>query len=241
MRKFLRSLTLTEWLIWGISVVSITVGFFVFKNHQYHYLVGSLIGISSLVLISKGNPFGQMLCLVFSAFYGVISYSFRYYGEMITYIGMSAPLAVVAVISWLRNPYRGNKNEVRVNRLSKCEWVIFSFVSVAVTVAFFFILRALHTANLWISTVSVLTSFIASYLTARRSRFYAIGYATNDVVLIVLWCLASVQDTTYLPMVICFTAFLALDIYGFINWSRISRRQQRIDAEQAPDNQESNA
>lgn len=225
MKKFFKSITLAEWLIWSLGVVAITVCFFVFGNTQYLYLVGALIGVTALLFVSKGNPVGQLLTVVFSVFYGIVSFSFRYYGEMITYLGMSAPIAVWALVSWLKNPYRGNRSEVKVNTLSRKERLLFGAAALVITVAFYFILRALHTNNLIISTVSVFTSFVAAYLTARRSRFYAIGYALNDLVLIVLWSMASYSDFTYLPMVICFVCFFVLDIYGFVNWSRMKKRQ----------------
>ena len=225
MKKFLKSVTITEWLIWGLSVAAITVLFFAFENTQYLYLAASLLGATALILVSKGNPIGQLLTVAFSVFYGIISYSFRYYGEMITYLGMSAPIAVWALVSWLKNPYRGNRSEVRVNRLSRTEWCAFLLVSAAVTAIIYFILRALDTANLLLSTLSVLTSFTAAYLTARRSRFYAIAYALNDLVLIALWSLASYRDISYLPMVVCFVSFFFFFFYGFINWSRMTRRQ----------------
>lgn len=226
MKRFLKSVTIAEWLIWGISVISIIVCFFVFKNTQYLYLVGSLIGATALIFVSKGNPIGQFLTIVFSVFYGIISYSFQYYGEMITYLGMSAPIALWALISWLKNPYKGNKSEVKVNSLSKKEWCLFLTSAVAITVAFFFMLQALNTSNLIISTVSVFTSFLAAYLMARRSRFYAIFYGLNDIVLIVMWSMASYENITYLPMVICFVAFLVTDSYGFINWTIMKKKQK---------------
>lgn len=236
MKKFIKSIKPIEWAIWSVSAAAIIVCFFVFRNTQYHYLIGALIGVTSLIFVSKGNPAGQVLTVVFSVFYGVISYSCRYYGEMITYLAMTAPMAVVALVSWLRNPYKGDKSEVEVNSLSVREWCLFSALSVAVTVAFYFILRALDTANLIVSTVSVFSSFAASYLTARRSRFYAVGYAANDVVLIVMWIMQTVSDLSYLPMIVCFAAFLVLDVYGFVNWSRMLRRQN--DAPQESENAE---
>ena len=94
-----------------------------------------------------------------------------------------------------------------------------------VTVSFYFILGALGNANLPVSTLSVATSFLASALTFLRSPYYAIAYAANDVVLIVLWIAAAMQDISSLPMVACFLAFLLNDLYGFINWRRMERRQ----------------
>ncbi len=226
-------MTIAEWLIWSIGIASVTVCFFVFKNTRYLYLIGALIGVTALIFVSKGHPAGQLLTIVFSIFYGIAAYSFNYYGEMITYLGMSAPIALWALISWLKNPYHGNRSEVKVNSLSKREWCLFFVAAVAVTVAFFFVLRALNTANLIVSTVSVFTSFAAAYLTARRSRFYAIGYALNDVVLIVMWSMASYEDISYLPMSICFAAFFVADGYGFIHWTIMKKRQHAEETEKA--------
>jgi len=90
-----------------------------------------------------------------------------------------------------------------------------------VTSVFYFILKALNTANLIFSTISVTTSFIASYLTYLRSPYYALAYAANDIVLIALWLLASIKDSSYVPMVFCFIMFLINDIYGYINWKKM--------------------
>lgn len=95
----------------------------------------------------------------------------------------------------------------------------------AVTAVFYFILAYFHTANLAPSTVSVTTSFLAVYLTFRRSPWFALAYAANDLVLIVLWTLASASDARYISVVACFAAFLANDIYGYINWQRMKLRQ----------------
>ena len=168
-----------------------------------------------------------MLMIIFSVLYGIISYTFAYYGEMITYLGMTMPMAIFALVSWLRNPFKGNRTEVKVNsHISKME-VIFMWLSTeVVTVVFYYILKYFHTANLIPSTLSVATSFVAAYLTFRRSPYFALAYAANDIVLIVLWVLASMHDNSYISVVVCFVAFLANDIYGFVNWRRIARRQR---------------
>ena len=139
---------------------------------------------------------------------------------------MTAPIAVASVVTWLKNPYKDKKNEVTVNRLSAREYALILALGVAVTVAFYFILRALDTANLVVSTVSVLTSFVAVWLTMRRSALYALAYAMNDVVLIVLWTFAALESVEYVSMVVCFVVFFANDLYGFFNWRRLRKRQQ---------------
>lgn len=92
------------------------------------------------------------------------------------------------------------------------------------------LLSYLGTTNIVISTVSVFTSFAAAYLTFRRSEFFSAAYAANDIVLIVMWILASLSDSSYISVVICFAAFLANDIYGFISWRSMRLRQSRSTA-----------
>lgn len=225
-KSVLAYFTKGEIALWCISASLIVISFFVFDRENYLTLTASLIGVTSLIFNAKGNPFGQFLMIIFSVLYGIISFTFAYYGEMITYLGMTAPMAVFALISWLKNPYNGNKAEVKINRLKLKETIFMIFLTAVVTMIFYFILAAFHTANLIPSTLSVTTSFIAVYLTFRRSAFYAIAYAANDIVLIILWILAALSDISYLSVVICFVMFLANDIYGFINWSKIRKRQE---------------
>ena len=215
-----------EILLWCISVTLIVVSFLLFDRENYLTLIASFIGVTSLIFNAKGNPFGQFLMVIFSILYGVISFTFAYYGEMITYLGMTAPMAVVALISWLGNPYNGNKAEVKVNRLKTKEIIFMMILTATITLVFYYILKHFYTANVIPSMISVTTSFLAVYLTFRRSAFYAIGYAANDIVLIILWVLATISDISYLSVAICFVMFLVNDIYGFINWSRMQKRQE---------------
>lgn len=204
----------------------ILISFLIFDKEDYLVLIASIIGATFLIFNAKGNPIGHFLTIVFSLLYGIISYGFSYYGEMITYLGMTMPMAFVALVSWLKNPYKNNRAEVKTNIISKMEIVFMLFLSILVTIIFYFILEFFHTANLIPSTISVLTSFLAAYLTFRRSPYFALAYATNDLVLIVLWLLASIEDKTYLSVVICFVVFLVNDLYGFVNWKKIEKRQK---------------
>lgn len=221
-----RYFTNGEIALWAGSELMIILSFFMFDRGDYLKLMASFIGISALIFVAKGNPIGQLLTIIFSLLYGIISFSFSYYGEMFTYLGMTMPMAILSLVSWLKNPYKGNKAEVEVNRLKRAEYLFMTILTMLVTVMFYFILGYFNTANMIPSTLSVTTSFLAVYLTFRRSPYYAIGYAANDILLIILWILASMQDISYISVVVCFAAFFINDIYGFINWKKMEKRQQ---------------
>lgn len=218
--------TTGEIVLWCISIALIITSFFIFYGRNYLILAASLIGVTSLIFNAKGNPFGQLLMIIFSILYGIISFTFAYYGEMITYLGMTAPMAVFALFSWLKNPYNGNKSEVKINHIKMKEIIFMVILTSIITIVFYYILKNFNTSNLIPSTVSVATSFMAVYLTFRRSEFYAVAYAANDIVLIVLWVLATISDISYMSVIICFAVFLINDIYGFINWLRMKKNQE---------------
>lgn len=217
--------TMGEKLLWGGSVTLILAAFFVFDRVNYLNLAASLVGVTSLIFAAKANPVGQALMIIFSLLYGIISFGFSYYGEMITYLGMTMPMSVFSLVSWLKNPFNGKRNEVRVNRIHRKEVLMMCVLAAVVTAGFYFILKAFGTANLRLSTLSVTTSFVAVYLTFRRSPFYAAGYAANDVVLIILWILAARENSGYISVAVCFGAFLVNDLYGLISWKKIEKRQ----------------
>lgn len=136
-------------------------------------------------------------------------------------------IGVTSLIAWLRHPYDGNSAEVRIHHIRKSELIFMCISAIAVTIVFYFILSYFNTANIAPSTLSVTTSYVAVYLTFKRSPYYAIGYAANDIVLIILWSIAAVTNIEYVSVIVCFAAFLANDIYGFINWRKIGRRQAK--------------
>ena len=215
----------TELALWAASVAAILASLAVFGGGGVLTAAASVIGVTSLMLNAKANPAGQALMVVFSLLYGYISYGSRYYGEMMTYLGMTAPMAAAALVSWLRHPSSRGRSETAVGEVGGREAAFMLLLTAAVTALFGYVLALLGTRYLPLSTLSVATSFAAVYLTARRSPFFALVYAMNDVVLIVLWSLAAADERSCVSVVVCFAAFLCGDVYGFVNWRRIKKRQ----------------
>lgn len=220
------SLKKQDYILWIISLIIVGVSGLLTPDKNAVTIIGTLTGVTALIFLAKGNVWGQILTIVFSVFYSITSYTFSYYGEMITYLGMTLPTASAAVVTWVKNPYEKGKNVVKIHRLTKRQIILMIILTIIVTLLFYFILKFFNTANLFWSTVSITTSFLASYLMVCRNSYYAVAYAANDIVLIILWILASINNISYLPMVMCFLAFFANDIYAFINWKKREKNQK---------------
>ena len=56
----------TDVTLWSSSVFFIIISFCIFDRESYLTLCASLIGVTSLIFNAKGNPFGQLLMVIFS-------------------------------------------------------------------------------------------------------------------------------------------------------------------------------
>ena len=147
LKKLNNYFTTFEKILWIGSIVLITGSAVMFGKDGILSVIASLIGATSLLLNAKGNPIGQALGVIFSILYAIISFSFAYYGEMITYLGLTGPMALAAFISWIRNPFAKGKAEVTVNHIHRGE-VLFMFVLTAVVTAVSTNIK--RTSPLWI-------------------------------------------------------------------------------------------
>ncbi len=219
MNNPIKDLTKKEWGLWLGSLFVVIISNLLSGNIDLLTLIAACVGITSLIFAAKGNVWAQILMILFSILYGIISWRFRYWGEMITYLGMTMPMAIWSTITWLKNPSENGK-EVAIQKLTKKHIVGLVIFGTITTVVFYFILSALNTPNILFSTISITTSFLAASLTMLRTSYYALGYASNDIVLIVLWLLASIENPAYLPVVVNFIIFFFNDMYGFISWKK---------------------
>lgn len=222
----IKELSVKEWVLWILSAFIVVLSNIIAGKFDLLTLAATFIGVTSLVFAANGNVWAQILMVVFSILYGVISFRFHYWGEMITYLGMTLPMAVWSIFTWVKNPSEENGNQVQIQKLNLKQFVLLVLFAAVVTVVFYFILAALKTPNIVFSTISVATSFVAAALTMMRSSYYAVGYAANDLVLIVLWVLACLKNPVYLPMVVNFAVFFLNDMYGFFSWKKREKIQK---------------
>ena len=214
-----------DWILYIISLVIVVVSNLFAETIDVFNFFSTIVGVTALIFIAKGNVWGQIFSLIFAILYAITSYKSRYFGEVFICVLMTIPLSIFSIVVWLKNPYQRGKNVVKIHKLTVKEIIFTAFFAVFVTVVFYFILRAFNTPNLIVSTVSICTSFLASYLMLRRNSFYAIAYTLNDIVLIILWTLASVGDTSNIPVLACFSMFLFNDLYAFFRWKAREKEQ----------------
>ena len=134
------------------------------------------------------------------------------------------PLMIIGLVNWLK--HQDKENTVVIKDITRKELVILLVSQAILFMGYYYLLESFNTNNLLISTISVVVSVIASYLTARRSEHGFIGFIINDIVLIGLWGLPIIQgNLSIIPVALCPVLLLINDIYGVYNWRRIKLEQ----------------
>ena len=119
MKKIFPTFTKFEIFLLIFSLFTISSTFFIFDGKNYLAMIASLVGAIAIIFCAKGNPIGQGLFIIFGLLYGYISITYAYWGEMLTYLGMSVPMAIYSLITWLKNPYNDNQAEVKVSIIKR--------------------------------------------------------------------------------------------------------------------------
>ena len=197
----------------------------IFNGTIIDTLYTSLYLITAL-LMSKGKVECYFIGFVSVFFYGIVSYNQGYYGELIITAFLTFPIMIVGIISWLRHQDKED-DTVIISSLSKKEITIVLLSQLLLFWIYYFILKIFNTELLVISTISIVTSVLASYFEARRSELSLFCYIANDLVIIILWIIPIVNGNIELISVLVGPILLLInDIYGSYNWSRIKKWQK---------------
>lgn len=219
-----------DWTKFELSFLTAGLTISILSSIIFHgNVIDTLYTSSYLItalLMAKGKVECYLIGFVSVFFYGIVSYNQGYYGELLITAFLTFPIMIIGIRSWLR--HQDEKDDVvAINSLSKLE-IVLSFTSqLPLFWIYYFILKIFNTDLLLISSLSVVTSVLASYFEARRSELSLFCYIANDFVIIILWLIPIVNgETELVPVLVGPLLLLINDIYGSYNWIRMKKRQK---------------
>ena len=182
--------------------------------------------LTTAILMSKGKVESYFIGIISVFFYGIVSYNQGYYGELLITIFLTFPMMIIGIISWLKHQDK-DEDVVIISSLSKKE-IVFAFSSQLILFwVYYFLLKAFNTDLLMISSLSIVTSVLATYFEARRSELSLFCYVANDLILITLWMIPIINgDTSLISVLIGPMLLLVNDIYGSYNWKHLKDIQK---------------
>lgn len=223
----LKDWTKIEKILLFVSIILVSTIGIIFKS-DILTTTCSIVGIITALLLAKGKNLGQVFGIIITILYSIVSFKNRFYGEVMIYIFLMFPMYIIGIISWIKHQNK-NTNSVEVNKISNKEWIFISVIFIVIFIGIYFLLKTFNTNELIVSTISVIASLFAVYLQIRRSRFSFSFYIINDIILIFLWGIPVIQGTILLlPMLFNPIINLINDCYGFYNWKKLEKIQNKI-------------
>ena len=220
---------LKEWnklektLLFG-SIILVSIVAIIFKSDLLTTIC-SIEGIITALLLAKGKSLGQVFGIGIAILYSIVSFNNKYYGEVIIYVFIMLPMFIMGTISWIRNQNK-DTNSVNINKINNKEWYLISFISIIAFIGIYFLLKSFNTSELFVSSLSVVSSLFALYLQIRRSRYSFYFYIANDFILMTLWGIPIIfGNMLVLPMIFNPIINLINDSYGVYNWKRLEKIQ----------------
>ena len=189
-------------------------------NSRLLTIICSITGIVFALTQAKGKVISQFIGLILVLLYSILSFQNKYYGEVLIYIFIMLPLFIFGIVSWIRN-VNHETNTVEKNDLTKKEWFILTTISTGLFIGLYYLLKYFNTSQLFISTLSMVTSLFATYLVARRSKYGFLFYIGNDIILFILWGIPVIQgELLLIPMLFNPIINFINDSYAWISWNK---------------------
>lgn len=233
MKKFLNKniwgYNFLDLILVSIGLISVVSTSIIFGSH-WLIIVNSVLGILCVFTQAKGKVATQFIGVVWFCFYITLATQQQYYGEAILYGTIMIPMYIYGIIHWLS--HRDKKDNVVIvrNNLPANEWLFMFIGLIIVSVGVFLLLRALNTAQLWLSTIAFCTMLPCVYLLIRRCKWNQLFFLVNDVVLFFLWqILVFKGNLSFLPIMCYQICQIIYDAYGFIEWIKLEKKQKTND------------
>lgn len=209
--------------LWLGVFTAVNLALFVAWDDSLLGLVTSLTGMMTVVLVAKGRISNYWFGMVNVTLYAWLSYRNRYFGEVMLNLGYFLPMQFVGLWLWSRHRRLDAAvgDQVRVTRLSNRQRLFWLLVSVAATVGYGFVLRAMGGGLPFFDSTSTVLSVIAMFLMVRRVSEQWVLWITVNVVSVYMWAFAVGQTGRDVTMVVMWSAYLVNSVYGWYNWRRL--------------------
>lgn len=233
LKQFFNSFNLFDYILLPLFLVAVLTVSIIYKCDALS-IIYSFVGLIAVFVLSKGVFFSPIFLIIMYIIYAIQAYLSGLYGEVILNVAILMPLQIYAFISWfIKRKHKAEKSlSVSPQDIHLKEWSIIAVCYVLLLISVYFILQAINTNYLILSALCFANAILANYLTIRKSFYQFVVYIANNVVLILMWLMPLIEGqplgTNFLPMIVSFVAFTAINSYGLINWIKLSKKSKNL-------------
>ena len=223
--KLLKDWTKIEKYLLLLSIILVSLVGIIFEA-KLTTTISSIVGIVTALLLAKGKNLGQVFGVISAFLYSFVSFKSKFYGEVIIYMCIKLPMYIIGILTWIKHQSK-KTNTIQINNIKLKEWIIVSVICIVSFIGIYWLLKIFDTKELFISSLSVVSSLFAIYLGIRRSKYSFYFYIMNDFILIMLWGIPVLNGMlSLIPMVFNPIINFINDSYGIYNWNKLEEMQK---------------
>ncbi len=222
MKKILKYFTPFQW-VEVLAVTGFTI-YFVLTDTvtpwQYNLVssIAAICGIICVVLCAAGKKAQYYWGFANIIAYIVVSWMSRFYGEVMLNALYYLPTQFVGIYLWNKN-YNQEQAEVQGRKMRPVTTVIMLAVTALGIVLYRMLLIKLGGSSAWLDSTSTVISVVANALMVLRYREQWTLWIIVDAVTVIMWGMSGDPIMTTM-----WAVYLVNAVYGYVNWSRMSRR-----------------
>ncbi|MEG2246556.1 MAG: nicotinamide riboside transporter PnuC [Peptostreptococcaceae bacterium] len=220
--SFLSDWTMFE-KVWLVLSTIIMIGLSIVWKDSAIALISGVTGIIGVVLCAKGKVSTYIFATVNVALYAIICYQNALYGEVMLNAFYFIPMNIIGFFLWSKR--KGDDGNVEAKTLTKNQLAML-FVGLAIAIfAYYQLLKSLGGNLQLVDSITTVTSVVALILQVTRYREQWLVWILVNIVSIVMWVMLLNTPEGSVTMIVMWTAYLFNSIYGYVNWSKLSKKE----------------
>ena len=186
-------------------------------------IISGIAGVISVVLCAKGKVSFYFIGFVQTITYLILAWQNQFYGEVIENIFYLVTM-VWGIFVWKSNMTKNDDgtSDVIAKKFTSLQWILSIIGTVIATVVMGFVLTNIGSAQAYTDAATNVMAIFAQLLMVRRYREQWIWWIVIDILCIKMWFVAGNWS-----MVAMYIAWTANCIYGWYNWSKLNKTQQK--------------
>ena len=212
--------------IFMASMVLLQIVVFCIMPDSWLNIVAGLAGVVSVVMCAKGRTMFYFIGFIQTVTYLVLAWQNRFYGEVIENIFYFVTM-IWGIFEWKKNEITNadGTEDVIAKKFSPTQWILSIVSTVIATLAMGYWLDGIGSAQAYTDAATNVMAIFAQLLMVWRFREQWIWWIVIDLFCIKMWFVAGNWS-----MVAMYIVWTVNAIYGWINWSKLNKIQNKKEA-----------
>lgn len=185
-------------------------------------IIAGISGVISVVLCAKGKISFYFVGFIQTGIYLILSLESKFYGEVAENIFYLVTM-IYGIFVWKKNLNENNSNQIKTNKFKLIEWIISLIITIIFTILIGYFLKSIGSEQAFIDAATNVLAVIAQILMIKGYREQWVWWLAINILCLIMW--ARVGNYS---MVAMYIAWIINCIYGWVNYTKLSKKKEEI-------------